>query len=277
MAGFSAPLDLSGFQFGPSAARRTEEEAGAYNRPRKAGSGPVEAYSGTGMVRLPEVVFDVNGYYRALGFAFPYRGITRRSLREHYAAAGGPDDPYLTQVFQLLLDADERAAYDRAPFGETHLDRVQRRLIDERVKRQAARRSPGPDTRAAQNDILREMGLDPDQEGQEIDYPGGDDKPSPIGQDEDLFQEPWPWGYFTWTSGCPDTGRLARWQEMISRQLAAREVSMRFAVGFCGRSRTDSRFLVHRTLGTSTAFLREDHEPDEDMAAAAAAALAEHH
>lgn len=273
MAGWSAPLDLSGLQYGPSAVRAEPQTAGWYDRPRKAGDGPVEASSCTGMARLPEVVFDVNGYYRALGFRFPFEGITRRSLREHYAACGGPDDPYLTQVFQLLLDPAERAAYDRAPFGETHLDRIQLRLIEERVKRQAARRNPGPGVRATQDEILRKMGLEPNGDEEVNHYPGADDKLSDPGQDEALDQQPWPWGYYRWSSGCPDTGRLERLQAMLVAELAAREVSMRFAVGYCGRSRTDSRFVVHRNYGVDTVYLREDHEPDEELAAAAADAL----
>lgn len=275
MAGFSAPLDLSGLQYGPSAPRVQPPEAGWYDRPRKAGDGPVEASSCTGMVRLPEVVFDVNGYYRALGFRFPFSrdGITRRSLRERYAAAGGPDDPYLTQVFQLLLDPAERAAYDRAPFGERHLDRIQVRLLDEQVKRQAARRNPGPDTRATQSEILREMGLEPESGSTADYYPGGDDKEEDLVHDEALDRKPWPWGYYRWSSGCPDTGRLELLQSMLVAELASRQVSMRFAVGYCGRSRTDSRFVVHRTYGADTVYLREDREPDEELAAAAADAL----
>lgn len=273
MSGFSAPLDLSGYQYGPSAAPQAAVEPGWYDRPRRAGYGPVDATSCTTMVRLPEVVFDVNGYYRALGFRFPYTGVTRRTLREAYRVAGGPDDAYLTAVFQLLLGNDQRAAYDRAPFGQRHLDELQIRLIDEQVKREAARRAPSLDTRAAQHEILREMGLPVPEEVPGNHYPEGDDKDPDLVHDEDLDQLPWLWGYYLWSSGCPDTGRLARWQSMIVSQLTAQEVSMRFAVGFCGRSRTDSRFVVHRTYGTSTVYLREDHEPDQDMAAAAVAAL----
>lgn len=273
MSGLGPPLDLSGYQYGPSAAPQAVVEPGWYDRPRRAGSGPLEASSCTVLAIVPMVVFDVNGYYRALGFSFPYTGITRRTLREHYAAARGPDDPYLTEVFQLLLDEDVRRAYDRAPLGEAHLDRVQKRLLEERIKREALRRNPSFDTRATQHEIMREMGLEPDDDSSSNHYPEGDDKEPDLVHDEDLDQQPWLWGYYRWSSGCPDTGRLARWQSMIVSQLAAQEVSIRFCVGFCGRSRTDSRFVVHRTYGMSTAYLREDHEPDQDMAAAAAAAL----
>lgn len=273
MAGFGPPLDLSGLQYGPSAVRAQPQTAGWYDRPRKAGDRPVEASSCTVLTRLPEVVFDVNGYYRALGFRFPYEGITRAALREHYAAVGGPDDPYLTQVFQLLIDAAERAAYDRAPFGEMHLDRIQARLVEERVKRQAAIRNPGPHVRATQDEILQEMGLESNGDDTVNHYPGADDRLLDPVQDEALDQRPWPWGYYQWSSGCPDTGRLKRLQAMLVAELAAREASVRFAVGYCGRSRTDSRFVVHRNYGVDTVYLREDHEPDGELAAAAADVL----
>lgn len=263
--GFRAALDLSSYEEPPAEVER-------YDMPQKAGSGPLEASSCVGLVRLPEVIWDVNGYYRALGFKWPFTGITKKDLRLAYYYGGGEGSRYLTAVLKVLLDARERREYECAPFGERHLDSYQKVLVFEEVKRKAARKNPSTDTRATQRDLLKEMGLEDPEEAHypNEQYPSGEG----VGHDEDLLiEQPWRWSYYRWGTGRADSAKLGRWQELLVSQLAALEVRTKFCVGFIGYRRTQSRFVVARTYGVRTVYLREDLEPDEEMAHAAAASL----
>lgn len=267
MSPFRASLDLSSYE-------NPRAEVERYDLPERAGTGPLEASSCVELIRLPEVIHDVNGYYRALGFTAPYTGITRKALRLAFHECGGPDDPYLMAVLQILLDPKERFAYDCAPLGERHMDSLQKKLLLEDVKRRAARRNPSNDTRATQREILEEMGFDEvDPEAEHYpkeQYPSGEDD----GYDEHLLiDHPWRWSYYRWGTGRAEIARLGRWQELLVSALAALEVRTKFGVGFIGYRRTHSRFVVERTYGVRTVYLREDLEPDEEMAAAAAASL----
>lgn len=267
MSGFRAPLDLSSYQEPP-------QEIERYDLPQRAGTGPLEASSCVALVRLPGVIWDVNGYYRALGFAPPFTDITRKTLRLAFHERSGGDDPYLTAVLQLLLDAEERHAYECAPFGEKFMDSLQKKLLLEEVKRQASLKTPSNDTRATQREILEEMGFE-DAELRDEHYPK---EQYPSGEEEDyaehlLIDHFWRWSYYRWGTGRADSAKLGRWQELLVSQLAALEVRTTFCVGFIGYRRTHSRFVVERTYGVRTVYLREDLEPDEEMASAAAASL----
>lgn len=269
MSPFRASLDLSTYS-----QEKAGREAERYDLPERAGQGPLEASSCVALIRLPMVIHDVNGYYRALGFIAPYAGITRKTLRLAFHECGGADDPYLIAVLQLLLDADERFAYDCAPVGEKHMDSLQKKLLLEEVKRKAARRNPSEDTRATQQEILEEMGfeeMDPESgHYPKEQYPSGEDD---VYAEHLLIDHPWRWSYYRWGTGRAETAKLARWQELLVSALAALEVRTKFCVGFIGYRRTHSRFVVERTYGVRTVYLREDLEPDEEMAAAAADSL----
>ena len=269
MSGFRAALDLSTYS-----EEKARQEGERYDLPERAGNGPLEASSCVELVRLPVEIHDVNGYYRALDFSPPYTGITRKALRLAFHECGGADDPYLTAVLQLLLDPDERFAYECAPPGEKHQDSLQKKLLLEEVKRKAALRNPSTDTRATQREILEEMGFEEDDleaghypKGQ---YPSGQGE---VYDEPPLIDHPWRWSYYRWGTGRADSERLGQWQELLVSALAALEVRTKFGVGFIGYRRTHSRFVVERTYGVRTVYLREDLEPDEEMAAAAAASL----
>lgn len=261
-------LDVSGFLV------PEQEPDQRYDLPKRGGEGPLEASSCMTLTVTPEVIWDVNGYYQALGFEWPYTGITRKALRLAYHRIDGEKSVYLTRVFKLLLNETERRKYDMAHPGKPHMDIIQVEALLEMVKRMAAAIKPSNDTRATQREILKKMGWDLPipEEGH---YPNGQ---YPDGQDsckdEDLLIETfWRWGYYRWGTGCTDITRLGRWQELLVSQLAALEVTTKVCVGYIGRGRTDSRFVVARTYGVRTVYLREDMVPDEEMAAAAADAL----
>jgi hypothetical protein len=224
----------------------------------------------------PAIVFDVNGYYRALGFRPPYTSITRKDLRLAYHKMHGEESVWLTAVMKQLLDRDKRRAYDAAPLGGRHLDEIEEKEILAEIKRKVARERRGAsDSLATMTELLAQMGFDPasttngsNPNGQ---YPGGEDKASGVVHTDDL--PPWGYGFYRWSSRQPEIDRLSRWQELLVSQFAAQEVSIKFCVGFIGRGRTDSRFVVATTYGVRTVYLREDLDPDQEMAAAAVASF----
>jgi hypothetical protein len=268
-------LDLSGFA---TSAAASPDQEDWFNRPLRSGppSAPLECTSSQTLTVLGEVIFDVNGYYRAFGFEFPYTDVTRKALRLAYHDLRGEESVWLTAVLRQLLDPAKKRAYDCAPYGERHLDEVEQARVISEVKREAARKSRGQGVRATMDDLLAKMGLAPEPENSNGQSPEGEDNEPPIVHTEDLpldHHMPWSWGYYRWNTGRSNTDRLGQWQEMLVSQLAAQEVSIKFCVGFIGRGRTDSRFVVARTYGVRTVYLREDLEPDREMAAAAVASL----
>jgi hypothetical protein len=261
-------LDVSGFLVPDQEPDRRRD------LPERGGTGPLEASSCMVLAVTPEVIWDVNGYYRALGFEWPFTGITKKALRLAYHRVDGEKSVYLTRVFKLLLNEAERRKYDMAQFGHQHMDQIQIDALMDMVKRMAAAVKPSNDTRATQREILKQMGFNlPNTDSEHYpneQYPDGQD---PC-KDEDLLIETfWRWGYYRWGTGCTEVTRLGHWQELLVSQLAALEVTTKICVGYIGRGRTDSRFVVARTYGVRTVYLREDMEPDREMATAAADAL----
>lgn len=239
--------------------------------PERSGDGPLEASSCVALAVSPEVIWDVNGYYQALGFSWPYQGITKKDLRLAYHAVGGENSVYLTRVFKLLLDEKERRAYDASPFGMQRMDSILRQLTLEKARRIAAQVNPSTDNRATQDEVLKELF---DRLGYEHypneQYPNGEE----VGHTEDLpVDHLWRWGYYRWGTSKADVTTLETWQKLLVSQLAALEVTIKVCVGYIGRGRTDSRFVVARTYGVRTVYLREDQEPDDEMASAAAKTL----
>lgn len=282
MTGFRAALDLTSYLspdslFGP-------ELEDVYDRPQRVGTRPVACSSCTTMVVVPEVIHDVNGYYRALGFDAPYRDITRRALLRAYQERDGQTDEWLTRVFALLLDPAERRCYDCAPLGRRHLDRIEVSRILDREKRVALARARGDAERARRilderldaQSLRRRDAEDDSTTGQ---YPGGQDNGSRVVHTGPLPDEPepWSWGYYRWGTGRADIYRLGLWQALLVSALTAQEVTIKFCVGYIGRGRTDSRFVVGRHHGAPVVYLREDLFPDAEMACAAAFAVIRDH
>jgi hypothetical protein len=61
--------------------------------------GPVDISTETALEPAWDLVWDVNGYYRALGVVWPYKA-SRKALRLAYQERGGPDDEYLSCIRQ---------------------------------------------------------------------------------------------------------------------------------------------------------------------------------
>lgn len=274
MTGFRPALDLTSYVspdtlFGP-------ELEDAYDRPQRVGTQPVACSSCTTLVALPEVIHDVNGYYRALGFAPPYRGITRRDLLRAYQGRDGQSSTWLTEVFTLLLDPAERRRYDCARLGRRHLDRIEVARVLAQEKREALRQARGDAERAWEIFDERLMARHLRRRDSPTEqYPEGEDNEPSVVHTGLLPDdpEPWSWGYYRWGTGRADTHRLGLWQAALVSALTAQEVTIKFCVGYIGRGRTDSRFVVGRHYGAPVVYLREDLWPDTEMACAAALAV----
>lgn len=198
---------------------------------------------------MPWTPYDVNGYYRELGFSYGHRP-SRRELREAYQRHGGPDDTRLTSIFKLLLDAAGREEYDSQPLGGLYFDGLTSELLNRLALDAAARRG------VRQDDVLDAMGLysPPDKEFAEAPAPPPF-RPSPT-----PARVIWPWSYYSDRSFCADIDRLAAWQSMLIRHLRV----WRFAVGFIG---VGQPIRVDKNKDHWVILLRDDVEPTEELAA----------
>lgn len=244
--------------------------------PVQRGEGPPGWSTCTDLARSPYFIWDLNHYYRALGFTWPFQGISRRDLRLAYQRlAGHMQDgqgvAFLTYAMDRLLDETFRRCYDRLPFGARALDQYVRLEIKQRAHEEALRaRECGRDVRA--EDVLRMWGFDttePNEPVVDAEEPLGDDaqNPSALSDPLDTVPEPWPWGYYVWRSSCGDGDRLARWQELLLAVARARRLRARFAIGFVGR--TPKEWVVAQHQSCVVIFLHEDVEPTGVLAALA--------
>lgn len=242
--------------------------------PRKAGVGPAYASSCTDLELRP--IWDVNGYYRMFGFAFPYQGITKRMLRLEYHRLGGESSWLMTQVLRLLANTEYLREYNLAPYGEPFFDAIQQQLLKEGALHEAARRTTDQQKPIDKAEILDEWGYDFDPNGD----PDSENVRGVVHDPEDPSEEDqqaWPWGYYLWGSHSSQIAKLAQWQGPIAIELAARNVHMRFAVGFFGRQRSHSEWVT-AVIGPHQAFfVREDVEPTDGHAAAAVASVLGEH
>jgi hypothetical protein len=205
----------------------------------------------------PRPIYDVNGYYRALGIGWPFRP-TRRELREAYRDCGGPEDEFATYALKRLLDPEVRARYDARPAGQPMDDKY--RWIE--LKRAAARWAAEQTLATGRKhdsaefvapDILAKMEAEVLRE-----QTPADEQPS-----EDPV---WEFGYFRWEAvRAIDPARLSQWQAMLMAACWAAGVSGRFAVGVMGDQPHQAARVSHH--GHDIAFLDEDTEPTPELAA----------
>lgn len=238
--------------------------------PRSIGSGAKVCSTSVALEPWPSIVFDVNGYYRALGVGFR---ATRRELMDAYMARGGQSDEYLTYVLKQLLNPAVRREYDAQPSGCRYMDRY---LIDE-LKRRAilaaveVRKKGGTATASS---VLSDWGFtvedavfdDPEgaaQEVAEVDIPqdmGEDDLDQPV-------SSRWMYSYYMWRfSAMESTGRIVfgmpAWQQAIIAKANERGWRLNFAVGAMGRKEI-SRVAVLSVDGTTVMLIRsEEIGPD---------------
>lgn len=219
------------------------------------GTGP-EVFSCTqDLALLPGIIWDVCGYYRALGFHWSqFRQVTARAIRLRYLELDPrQEDAELFYAASQLLDPVIRRAYDLQPLGGLFLGDRGVRLLHERLaaleasRRTAEAAGRGQDGETTQGEVLHEWGFEkPGLSGSEArerlrDQHSGpaEDEPlpgSPLGESlEGTWGQQWSW-YVLSDPRDPmplraGTESLEAWQAMVCSGLAARGVTGWFSVG----------------------------------------------
>jgi len=280
---FRPPLDIQGYidKLGPeSALIRSEDhedrEWGVTAQPFLWGTGEAECSTCTDLVPSPHVIFDVNGYYRSLGFEFPYMGITRKMLRMAYFLKNGHVNVRMTMIMKVLLDKVEKRKYDLTRLGDRYIDAEWTDYFNREAHAEARSRNLRYGSGTTKRQVLSEWGLDSDTpEDPALDSVGGvvhdPDYPTDEGSPGD-----WGWSYYLWGSRSTNTARLALWQGKLIRECINRGAVIRFCVGFSGRRNGPS--WASGVIGQRLViFLREDVEPTDELAASAVSIVLREH
>lgn len=243
----------------------------SYEIPTTAHSGPAEWSTSGELEPDPVVIHDVNSYYRALGFSWPFRGITKKKLLLSYMECGGPDNAYATYAFKQLLNPELRRTYDRAPIGALLFDEYVKEMLKKRAAEEASRRRHGPHVPTI-DDVLAEWGLTGPASNEPVsdaDQPLVDSLQDPLGaaESDDTVPETWPWNYWLWKTRCQDTDRLARWQLLLLAAARQRGLRVRLSVGFAGR--IPQGFVRLENDGRVALLLEHETEPTPELAAQA--------
>lgn len=213
------------------------------------GRGPRVCSSSQALALLPEVCWDVCGYYRMLGVHWK---ATNKEIRLAYLEKDPrQEDPDLFYAMSQLLDPLIRRAYDLMSLGELFMgDRNVRERIDAAAAQEASRRNADAwlageayDEKEQNKDVLREWGFervssaDEARERLRAQYASQ----TPLGSEETALGKTlsgWDrrWGYYHLVDPYDDTPALdARvleiWQALLCRALSDRGVTVAFSVG----------------------------------------------
>lgn len=284
--GFAPDLDLSDFiedyepffdGGGPALPKGTHRPVGSQHEshilslsstlnPVRFGFGPDWCSTSTELVMTPEIIWDVNGYYRELGAA---TDATRKELRLAFQGVDGHASDRLTYIMGQLLNPEVRREYDRMPLGSIYLDRFVQEDLKRAAKREADRRNAAGEN-ITPREVLDEMGLKIEDE-EDPDPVDTEPAPSDYG-DEDGYGDPWEYSYYLWRSISPEEDRLQEWQSLLHRAATADQIVLRFAVGYRGGN--DAPDWTVRSIGdTHVVFLNERVKPSRAHALNAMAQL----
>lgn len=224
-------------------------------RPRLVGDGEVEFSTCLDLERPYHLVWDVNGYYAALGIP---TDATRLQIREAYQRLEGWNSDRLTYIAKQLLDPETRAKYDKAPIGSI--------LVDYWVKSAMAR------ALAQKNISLMAAGLVSyeslyearDKEDEDVvdrdpwSEQYGDLKPAEPGK------EGTDWSHYLWGTERegPEVSQVMDWwRNLLSVEIGIRGQHLRLAVGLFGDLDFQEQWRVHRVGYRLVVFLG-DHPMD---------------
>lgn len=266
--GFRADLDISSYVEGTILAPEVTAPApqGPSPSPEMVDDGPIQFSTCVELEPYPPTSCDARGFYRALGFVWPYTWVTRRQLGDAYQLLEGHRDEWLTHAFRILIGFTSRREYDATRFGELYLDLYAEKAI-RRLAKEAAEK-----TGASEEAILDEMGLrltDVEPTYLEPNEPVGDGD-QPFTDDDVAVSVPadtlrsWPWGYYLWHSAASDTGRLAIWQAALVRAFARAGLRQRLGVGLVGQA--SDEVIIGQRAGEMVIFLNERTQPTDELA-----------
>jgi hypothetical protein len=223
----------------------------------------------TDLVLAPEVIWDVNGYYRDLQVPFPHRPVTRHSLMQAHRAAAGLDDRRKTYVLKQLLDEVTRGEYNSMPLGQPYIDDEWNEYFDRKAQIEALRRVAAGEIeldeaqdRSVTDEIKREWGLSLQ----------GDEPPSTSPRTAPPSTVRLTWSYYLWRCSYASTidcaTRLDTWRTLLVDEFRDRAMHLRFRVGIMGKQ--PHPWLRVEQDGHLILFLNKDQEPTKEYAAQAA-------
>jgi hypothetical protein len=241
------------------------------------GTGPDDATSTQVLARYPEIIWDVCGYYRRLGFDWrEFRRARAKQIRMRYLALDPrqEDEPLFYAATQLL-DPLIRRAYDAQPLGGLFLgDRDVRVRLEELAAREASRLTAearrwdpdGTDEPVRQEDILRGWGMNKDASPEDARERLA---ASALGA---TLEGSWEraWSYYVLAepgerAEAPE-GLLEAWQQLVCAALSEAGATVRFAVGYRPGL---ARPLSWRDSNECCIFFTGDGLPDREQAAQA--------
>lgn len=233
--------------------------------------GPDEVSTVTTLVPVSSLpIWDVNGYYRAVGIEPPYRP-TRRELLWGYMRMGGEANQWATYALKRLLDKGFRAHYDRRPLGEPVDDRYRWEMLARLAALWAAEQSRATGRAVTARDVLGEdiaARMEAEAEAEKL---NAEIEVKRADEDAPAADEPyvWPFAYYQWGSRCRDDERLARWQQYLVAEFSRRGLSLQMAVGYFDRTHAAAARVRHRkTEGrfVEILFLHQDADPTPELA-----------
>jgi hypothetical protein len=243
----------------------------------QAAVGPTEVSTSTVLVpRSSMPVWDVNGYYRAIGIGLPFRP-TRKQMRLGYQRVGGPNNAYATYAFKRLLDPEFRRHYDAREIGEPVDDEYRWVEVRRMAAKFASAQSMITGRQVTVDDVLGEditsrmkAQAEAERRGEEIQekresLDGADDE-VPENVEEEFI---WPYSYYLWGSRKFDDRTLSDWQEMLVQAFARQGLSLHVAVGYFDRTHAEAARVRHpKPEGghVQILFLHECVEPTQELA-----------
>lgn len=225
---------------------------GEVDRPRLRDRRKSEVFSTScALLRTPTIIWDVNGYYAALGVR---PDATRAELRRAYMALGGEKDARLTYILSRLLDPEVRRRYDSCALGDVFMDLyVMERLMNEARQRAAEAVAAGD----VESEDLADLGgwaemLD--LSSSEVDRASRKD-------DDELASRQW--GYFLWRSARTDDESLDLWQHLLTGAFWSSGIVREVGIGF---SRDQGPWTIQKVGETTVIFIDEDEVPTAKLA-----------
>lgn len=234
----------------------------------QAATGPTAFSTCVELVPVADLpIYDVNGYYRELGFDWPYKGITRKDLREAFYAHDGEGDERLTYCLKQLLDKEVRARYDTHPPGWPMDDLYSWRLVERLAADWASERSSESGEMVSARDYLASLGLRPPDQTESEE---GEEVPELV---QSFLASVWPYGYYLLHSRRYDDATLSEWQRIIISACANEGLSLQLALGYVGR--TERSWAIYNFDNDLVIFLNENQQPTNEVAQEIATELRE--
>lgn len=224
-------------------------------RPRLVGDGEVDFSTCLDLERPYVFVWDVNGYYAALGIS---TDASRLQIREAYQRLEGWNSFRLTYIVKQLLDPEQREVYDKIPLGSIFVDY----WVDTALRRAAAKKNIS--LMASGEATYEKIYGGPGFDAKDV-----VDKDSWSGQYGDLHivdqpgKEDYGWSYYLWDTD--DRSEVAQildwWRNLLSVEVGTRNGKLRLAVGLFGDPDFQEQWKVH-WVGYRTVVFLGDHPMD---------------